>query len=195
MTKMSRWLLLIYKIPAEPSRHRVAVWRRLKQAGAVYLQSSACILPESPASRRFFETLAGEIDEARGESLLLLADSLDSAGRGRVVDRFNTERNVEYDEFLEQGEAFLAELRKETDRRNFSFGEFEENEENLNRLERWLRKITDRDFFGAARAAEAQARLARCREALEAFAALVFEANDGSEEPYRQEGSQRDEKR
>jgi hypothetical protein len=185
LPEASRWLLLIYRIPAEPSRHRVAVWRRLKEAGAVYLQNSTCILPESAANHHLFETLAGDIHEAGGESLLLSAEFLDRSGHNRVVDRFNAERDVEYAEFLEQGVAFLDELRKETGRRNLTFGELEENNEGFDRLERWLRKIKDRDFFGAAKAAEAEKCLAACREALEAFTVLVFQASHGPGDPYR----------
>ena len=29
----TRWLILIYRLPREPSRHRVAVWRKLKALG------------------------------------------------------------------------------------------------------------------------------------------------------------------
>ena len=35
------WLLLVYRVPPEPSRLRAAVWRRLKSLGAIYLQNSA----------------------------------------------------------------------------------------------------------------------------------------------------------
>ena len=40
------WLLLVYTVPAEPSRLRAAVWRDLKKAGAVYLRDGVCVLPE-----------------------------------------------------------------------------------------------------------------------------------------------------
>jgi hypothetical protein len=32
-----RWLVLAVRVPAEPSRHRVAVWRELRRTGAVPL--------------------------------------------------------------------------------------------------------------------------------------------------------------
>lgn len=37
----TRWLLLIYRIPSEPTRLRAGVWRKLKGLGAIYVQSSA----------------------------------------------------------------------------------------------------------------------------------------------------------
>src|SRR5215831_17921439 len=32
------WRVITYRLPAEPSRHRVAVWRELRRLGAVSLQ-------------------------------------------------------------------------------------------------------------------------------------------------------------
>ncbi len=34
---MQGWLILIYKIPVEPTRYRASIWRTLKAAGAIYL--------------------------------------------------------------------------------------------------------------------------------------------------------------
>jgi hypothetical protein len=33
------WFVLVYKLPPEPTRLRASVWRKLKAAGAVYLQN------------------------------------------------------------------------------------------------------------------------------------------------------------
>ena len=42
------WFVLVYKLPSEPSRYRASVWRKLKAAGAVYLQNGVAALPEDP---------------------------------------------------------------------------------------------------------------------------------------------------
>ncbi|WP_279580643.1 hypothetical protein [Fodinicola feengrottensis] len=39
VTESRGWLLLVYKVPSEPTRLRATVWRRLKGMGAIYLQS------------------------------------------------------------------------------------------------------------------------------------------------------------
>src|SRR5215210_8900163 len=44
--KRRGWFVLIYKLPAEPTRLRASVWRKLKAAGAVYLQNGVAALPE-----------------------------------------------------------------------------------------------------------------------------------------------------
>src|ERR687898_1175619 len=46
------WFVLVYKLPAEPTRLRASVWRKLKAAGAVYLQNGVAALPEDAAGGR-----------------------------------------------------------------------------------------------------------------------------------------------
>ena len=43
------WMVLLFRVPAEPSRHRVAVWRELRRTGAVSLGQSAWLAPAAPA--------------------------------------------------------------------------------------------------------------------------------------------------
>ena len=45
MASAPSWRLLIYRLPKEPSRHRVAVWRELRRAGAVALQQATWAAP------------------------------------------------------------------------------------------------------------------------------------------------------
>jgi DNA-binding transcriptional regulator PaaX len=56
-----QWLLLVYRIPAEPTRLRAMVWRRLKALGAVYLQNSAAALPARDGAERALRKLRREI--------------------------------------------------------------------------------------------------------------------------------------
>jgi hypothetical protein len=65
-----RWAILIYHLPREPSRHRVAVWRRLKTLGALYLQDGVAALPEDAVTREQLEWLQIRIREAGGEATL-----------------------------------------------------------------------------------------------------------------------------
>ncbi len=87
-------------------------------------------------------------------------------------------RDAEYAEVLSKCRDFHAELEKERAAGKFTFAELEENEEDLAKLEAWLRKVKLRDRFGAPSAPEARAAVLACREDLEAFAASVYEAAD-----------------
>jgi len=57
------WLMLIYRVPSEPSRLRTAVWRRLKALGAVYVANSVAVLPESPEAGRALRGLRAGVEE------------------------------------------------------------------------------------------------------------------------------------
>src|SRR4051795_10872995 len=65
-----RWLILIYRLPREPSRPRVAVWRKLKALGALYLQDGVVALPGDAVTREQLEWLQVHIREAQGEATL-----------------------------------------------------------------------------------------------------------------------------
>ena len=44
----THWLVLVVKVPAEPSRHRVAVWRELRKLGALSLGQGVWAVPDLP---------------------------------------------------------------------------------------------------------------------------------------------------
>lgn len=69
----------------------------------------------------------------------------------------------------------MAEIEKETAVQKFTFAELEENEQDLLKLTKWLRKIQRRDFFPNAASREAQEALIRCRQTLQAFTATVYQ--------------------
>jgi hypothetical protein len=35
-----RWLMLVHQLPAKPAYHRVKIWRRLRETGAISLKNS-----------------------------------------------------------------------------------------------------------------------------------------------------------
>ncbi|MEV4731473.1 Chromate resistance protein ChrB [Saccharopolyspora sp. NPDC049426] len=168
------WLMLVYRVPGEPTRLRATVWRRLKAAGAVYLANSVAVLPESGEAERALRKLRAEIEHMGGTGQLLRAEAL--AGQDEVVAAFNGARDAEYEEILSRCEDFQAEIAKETKAGKFTYAELEENEEDLAKLRRWLDKIRVRDTLGAPRAVETVAAVDGCARALDAFAERVYAA-------------------
>ena len=102
------WLVLIYRVPSEPTRLRATVWRRLKALGAVYLQNSAATLPRTPANERALRKLQREIVAMDGTGVLLEAAVL--AGDQSVLNTFQAARTDEYEEIVDRCESFLAEV-------------------------------------------------------------------------------------
>jgi DNA-binding transcriptional regulator PaaX len=168
-----RWLLLVYRIPSEPTRLRATVWRRLRGLGAVYLQNSAAVLPASPTGERDLRKLQHEITEMSGTAILLSSDAL--VGETEIRAAFQAARNDEYEEIVDRCRDFLAQVEKEHVSEHFTFAELEENDEDLVKLRNWFAKVVDRDAFGASGRAEAEQALAECEKALEGYAARVYE--------------------
>ncbi len=142
------WLLLVYRVPQEPTRLRAAVWRRIKRLGAIYLQSSAAALPASAAAERALRKLRREIIDMSGTAALLSCRVL--AGEPEIRSAFQAARDDEYAEIVDRCEDFLAQVQKEYDADHFTYAELEENEVDLVKLRNWLARVRDRDAFGAA---------------------------------------------
>ena len=166
------WLLLIYRVPPEPTRLRSTVWRRIKSLGAIYLQNSVAALPAGPVAERSLRKLRREILEMSGTAVLLSAAVL--AGESEVRGAFQTARNDEYEEIVDKCQDFLRQVQKEYDENHFTYAELEENEVDLLKLRNWFAKVIERDAFGADGRAATERALEACEQVLEAYAARVY---------------------
>jgi hypothetical protein len=97
---MTTWLLLVYRVPREPSAARVYVWRKLKQLGAVALQDAIWVLPATPRTREQFQWLAAEIVELGGEATLFASEVLFASDTDRLAEEFNKPVREAYQEIL-----------------------------------------------------------------------------------------------
>jgi hypothetical protein len=166
------WLLLIYRVPPEPTRLRSTVWRRIKSLGAIYLQNSVAALPVSTANERALRKLRREITDMSGTAMLMSCSVL--AGESEVRASFQAARNDEYEEIVDKCEDFLRQVQKEYDENHFTYAELEENEVDLVKLKNWFAKIIERDVFGASGRAACERNLEKCEQSLEAYAARVY---------------------
>ena len=168
--------MVVYKLPSEPSRYRASVWRKLRAAGAVYLQNGVAALPDDAGGERTMRGVAREVREVGGMVHLFRGDLVGNTGELEGI--FDEARDAEYGEVLGRCRDFHAELDKERGAGNLTFAELEENEEDLAKLETWAAKIQARDRFGAPLSGEVERELEACREDLRSFAASVYEAAD-----------------
>jgi DNA-binding transcriptional regulator PaaX len=166
------WLLLVYRVPSEPSRLRAAVWRRLKSLGAIYLQNSAAALPTSVGAERALRKLRSQILDMGGTAALLSCAVL--AGESDVRAAFQAARDDEYEEIVDRCEDFLAQVKKEYVANHFTYAELEENEVDLVKLRNWFARVRQRDVFGAAGRPQAEKALDTCQHAMDDYAARVY---------------------
>lgn len=169
------WRTLIYQIPREPQKNRMAVWRKLKSIGAVNVLQSIWILPETEETNEEFKKLEEQINNNGGQSINCITLIEDDMKNERLIEQFNKEREADYAELLEKCCDFEAEIVKETKRENFTFAEIEENEHEIEKLNVWLKKIEKKDYFGCPMKAEALKRIDQCLSLLNQFSKRVFE--------------------
>jgi hypothetical protein len=168
----TNWLVLIYRVPPEPTRLRSTVWRRIKSLGAIYLQNSAAALPANAVTERALRKLRREIIEMSGTAVLLSCSVL--AGESDVRNAFQAARNDEYEEIVDRCEDFLRQVKKEYTENHFTYAELEENEVDLVKLRNWFAKVRERDAFDADGRQAAEKALDECEQSLEAYAARVY---------------------
>ncbi|WP_431682179.1 Chromate resistance protein ChrB [Kitasatospora sp. KL5] len=172
-----RFLLVSVSTAGASASTRVRVWRKLRSLGALYVQQSVCLLPDRDATRKQVRRLLASVREDGGTTRCLTITVPDGGERADLVAEFNAERDTEYAEVVARAPALLAELEAETARGRVTYAEVEESEADLERFDRWMAKITDRDYFGAPGRKAAADAVEACRSALEAFEAAAMAAD------------------
>lgn len=170
MTLMEpKWLLLAYQLPREPSRSRVAVWRRLRKLGAVHMEEGFWLMPNAEHLRTALTDIVATIHHEGGTVSAFSAQGFPAGEDEELIARFNQARELEYKEFAHECDKFLAHIQKETREENYEFFEAEEIEEDLAKLDRWLGQVKDRDFFAVGGRSVAEQHLRQCRDILADF--------------------------
>jgi hypothetical protein len=173
------WLLLIYKVPSDPSSARSAIWRETRRLGALSLQHAVCLLPLSEANRTAYRRIAQRIKEYGGEATILETTSPDETWQSKIVAHFNAVRDEEYDEVVDEAGRFREEIARERRKGKFTFAELEDEESNLERLRKYLAQVQVRDVFGAQGQAKAVSEVESGAHVLDAFAQEIFEGQEG----------------
>jgi Protein ChrB, N-terminal len=151
-----RWVLLVYRLPREPSRHRVAVWRKLRDLGALYLQDGVAALPEDAVTREQLEWLQLRVREAGGEATLWEARPGTMAEEAELVEAFRSSREEAY-------KAIIARAQRLRRKAQMGGGALSER---LGKLEREFMAERRRDYFRSPLRLEAAGALKAAREAV-----------------------------
>ena len=104
------WVLLVYKIPREPTAGRAYVWRKMKRLGALLLHDSVWVLPSTPWTREQLQWLAVEITELSGEAFLWESHLLLNGQGETLVQQFLAKVDPAYQEILADLERENADL-------------------------------------------------------------------------------------
>lgn len=121
----TRWVLLAYRVPRDPSTPRIAIWRKLRSLGVAQLVDGLVALPEDARTREQLEWVAGDVDAAGGSAVLWRAELMSAVDEQRLVTQLKQARAAEY-------QALITQVEEGRPR---------------DRLRRDLRRIRRRDYF------------------------------------------------
>jgi hypothetical protein len=169
-----RWIVVVIRLPAGPSRHRVAIWRELRHLGALTLAPGTWTVPATPAFQPGIRRAAELARRADGKILILDAEPHDETTNAMLDADFTAARQEEWAEFTADCQKYEAELAKEQRLGKLTLAELEEEEHSLERLRRWWRDLKARDALSLPEAGDAEQRLKHCEQLLDAYADNVY---------------------
>lgn len=175
--------MLAAQLPANPSSARVALWRRMRAAGAASVIQGTWMLPCTENHRMLLLRELASIRASGGAAILFTGKEFAGLEDSTLIEQFRADRAREYHEFAERSDGFFGEIAKETRAKKFTFAELEEIEDDFAKLKAWLDKIRGRDFFPDRRGEKAKATLNQCELALRAFANKVYRAEGAAQDP------------
>lgn len=156
------WTLLVYKLPPQPTRLRIQVWRKLQAIGTVYVQDGVAVLPSREDLDENLAYIAATIEEMGGSAILLRAVGMTRRDSAQMVERFRKAADARMVEVLER----LRDIKlPET----HSLEAIEEAEGALKRERFAYLKLRRLSYCGSDREAEVEERLAEIRREIDRF--------------------------
>lgn len=174
------FLAFTYKIPSEPSKNRVYVWRMIKELGAVYLQQGVALLPYDENLYSILINLREQVHSFGGKSTLAKLAFLEQEDEREIIEEFTKQIDEEYGEFINNCEGLIDELQCEILKGDFNFSEITENEEEYKKYERWFEKIIKKDYFKSEKQAHAIKIMSEAREKLQEYSEEVYRRDENA---------------
>jgi hypothetical protein len=158
------WLVFSYSLPSKAqSSPRVALWRRLRRLGAITLTGGIHVLPAREEDVEAFQWLAEEVQQAKGEAVVMRVEQFEGLTDADLIERFRRARAQDYAAVEAQAsvleERLHARLKPE---------ERSRLRERLERLRRQHAEVARIDLFDAPEGSLVAAHLARIAQALAA---------------------------
>jgi hypothetical protein len=158
------WLVFSYSLPSKAqSSPRVALWRRLRRLGAITLTGGIHVLPAREEDVEAFQWLAEEVQQAKGEAVVMRVEQFEGVADADLIERFRRVRAEDYAALETQASAMEERLRA-----RLKSEERSRLRERLQRLRRQHADIARIDFFDTPEGGLVASHLARIAQALAA---------------------------
>ena len=155
MDRRTRWVLLAYRLPREPSTPRITLWRQLRRLGVGQIADGVVALPLDARTRERFDWLAQEVIENGGVATVWLAEPGSAAQERALIADMAAIVAADYARVIDEASSQTHEpaaARRRT----------------VARLRRELRRIASRDYVPEPIAARARIAVDALGDAIEA---------------------------
>lgn len=175
-----KFLTFTYKVPSEPSKNRVYIWRSIKELGAVYLQQGVAVLPYDESLCNTLQKLREQVNSFGGKSTVSQLNFLNEEDEKEIIFEFKKQSDEEYTELEENCERLIYELDRETEKGKFEFSELQESEEEVKKFERWFDKINKRNYFNSGNEEKAKEMIEKSKARLQQYSREVYTRDEGN---------------
>ncbi len=104
----SEWVMLVYRLPREPSTPRITLWRKLRRLGVASVVDGVVGLPLDSRNREQLEWLADEVVESGGEATIWIATPSTAAHERSLAVAMSERIAAEYRSIISDSERALA---------------------------------------------------------------------------------------
>lgn len=175
------WVAFSYSLPSKASSSaRVSVWRRLRRLGAIAPTNGVHLLPDRDECLEAFQWLAQEVQQAKGEALVLHVERFEGMPDAQLIGLFRQVCGRKYAKV----EAKAAALERRIGGRRPPRDQMRLRTL-LERLRRQQADIARVDYFDAPEGSALAACLARLEEALSPLAPSGPDLSLATAEAYR----------
>lgn len=164
-------MVFSYSLPSKSSSSpRVALWRRLRRLGAISLKGSIHVLPAREECIEAFQWLAQEVQQAKGEALVMRVEQFDGLADQDIIELFRQARSEEYQELETKAIELETVISSEIHPENHS-----SLLETLAKLQKQHSEVARVDFFDCADGPKVMTRLNRIAQTLAPSRAMATE--------------------
>jgi len=175
------WIVFSYSLPAKAhSSPRVALWRRLRRLGAISPKGGIYVLPAREECLEAFQWLAEEVNQAKGEALVMRVEQFEGISDADLMERFRQARAEDYAALEAQAATLEAQLDP-----GLKAEERSRLRDMLERLRRQRSEVARIDFFDAPEGDLLTSRLGRIAQALSTDESSTAAVTPAALEAYR----------
>jgi hypothetical protein len=114
------WTILVYRVPPQPTRLRLSIWRKLNAMGVLYIQDGVCLLPNRPDLTENLLYVAQAVEQMEGTCHVFSASALLPDGAETLVTGFRALADQRLAEIGERLNSATEELNNATEKAGLS---------------------------------------------------------------------------